>query len=91
MKHNVKVPSAGESVTEAYIGKWHKADGEFVKKGDVLVELESQKATFEIESEFTGQLHIVHGETGETVGIVIHVKECTKIGIVPQNIKVSRL
>ena len=69
MIHEIKVPAAGESVTEAYIGKWHKVSGDFVKKGDVLVELESQKATFELESEFQGLLNVITSEVGATVAV----------------------
>ena len=51
MIHPVKVPSAGESVTEAFIGEWKVHNGDVVKKGQVIVDLESQKATFELEAE----------------------------------------
>ena len=40
----VIIPSSGESVTEVEIGNWFKKDGEFVKKGEEIVELESEKA-----------------------------------------------
>lgn len=69
MIHEITVPSAGESVTEAYIGEWRKQSGDIVNKGEILVELESQKATFELESEFAGRLEIVQPEEGATVGI----------------------
>ena len=68
MKHEVKVPSAGESVTEAFVGEWHKSNGELVKKGDVIVDLESQKATFEMEAETSGKLAILR-QTEDKVGI----------------------
>lgn len=69
MKYQVKVPSAGESVTEAYIGKWKKKSGDVVKKGDVIVDLESQKATFELEAEVGGRLEILRPTSGDKVGI----------------------
>src|SRR4051812_21343758 len=59
MKHNVVVPSAGESITEVYIGDWHKKTGDIVKKDDVLVDIESQKATFELQAEQSGRLEIL--------------------------------
>ncbi len=59
MKHDVIVPSAGESVTEVYIGDWRKKTGDGVKKDDVLVELETQKATFELRAEFSGRLEVL--------------------------------
>lgn len=73
MKHDVIVPSTGESVTEAYIGNWLKKSGDFVKKGDVLVELETQKATFEIESEYSGRLEVLFPQTGDKVGVGVAV------------------
>lgn len=69
MKYEVKVPSAGESVTEVFIGTWLKKNGESVKKGEVLVDLETQKATFEIEAEASGVLEISHGIAGEKVAV----------------------
>ena len=69
MKHNIIVPSAGESVTEVFIGKWRKQSGDVVKKGDVLVDLESQKATFELESDYAGRLEILFPTTGDKVNI----------------------
>lgn len=67
MIHEVKVPKAGESVTEAYIGHWNKQSGDFVKKGEVIVELESQKANFEVEAETSGQITVLFPEPGTTV------------------------
>ena len=67
MIHEVRVPKAGESVTEAYIGRWHKKSGELIKKGDVLVELESQKANFEVEAESSGQIAILFPDEGTAV------------------------
>lgn len=69
MIHEIKVPSAGESVTEVFIGKWRKQSGDFVKKGDVLVDLESQKATFELESDFSGRLEILYPHSGDKVAV----------------------
>lgn len=69
MKHEVKVPSAGESITEVFIGTWLKQSGDLVRKGEVLVDLETQKATFELEAEYSGHLHIIHGKSGEKVAV----------------------
>lgn len=73
MIHEIRVPAAGESVTEVFIGKWRKKSGEIIKKGDVLVDLESQKATFELEAEHDGRLEILYPNTGDkvTIGEVI--------------------
>jgi 2-oxoglutarate dehydrogenase E2 component (dihydrolipoamide succinyltransferase) len=54
MKHNVLAPSVGESITEVSILKWAKQTGEAVKKGELLLEIESDKATVEIVAEASG-------------------------------------
>ncbi|MBI4211042.1 MAG: biotin/lipoyl-binding protein, partial [Deltaproteobacteria bacterium] len=69
MKQPVKVPSAGESVTEAFIGAWKKKTGDMVRKGEVIVDLESQKATFELAAEFSGKLEIIKATAGERVRV----------------------
>lgn len=68
MSLEVKVPSVGESVTEVTIAQWLKKDGEYVNMDDVLCELESDKATFELSAEDAGILHI-KVEEGETLDI----------------------
>ena len=75
MKHNIVAPSVGESITEVSILKWHKKTGQAVKTGDILLEIESDKATVEIVTEYTGALTILKNEgervaIGETIGIV---------------------
>jgi 2-oxoglutarate dehydrogenase E2 component (dihydrolipoamide succinyltransferase) len=68
MSLDIKVPSVGESITEVTIATWHKKDGDFVNMDDVLCELESDKATFELNAESSGVLRIVAQE-GETLPI----------------------
>jgi 2-oxoglutarate dehydrogenase E2 component (dihydrolipoamide succinyltransferase) len=68
MQHNVVAPSVGESITEVSILKWAKPDGAQVKPGDLLLEIESDKATVEIVAEFSGRLSIAK-QAGERVGI----------------------
>ena len=72
MKLEIKVPSVGESVTEADIENWEKQSGDQVKKGDILVILETDKASMEVPAEKDGILSIVKNK-GEkvTVGEVI--------------------
>ena len=65
---SIKVPAAGESVTEAIIGTWTKGDGEYVHLDEVIVELESDKATMELPAEAAGKLKILVNE-GETVDV----------------------
>jgi 2-oxoglutarate dehydrogenase E2 component (dihydrolipoamide succinyltransferase) len=62
----VRIPSLGESVTEATIARWAKQDGDSVSPDDVLLEIESDKASTELPAERAGVLHIVKRE-GETV------------------------
>lgn len=64
----IKVPSVGESVTEAVLGQWFKYDGDEVKKGEPLFVIETDKVTLEVESEVDGVLKITVAE-GETVAI----------------------
>ncbi len=64
----VKVPSVGESVTEALLAQWFKSDGDRVKKDEPLFVIETDKVTLEVASEATGVLAIKVQE-GETVAI----------------------
>jgi 2-oxoglutarate dehydrogenase E2 component (dihydrolipoamide succinyltransferase) len=65
---DVKIPAVGESINEVTIAKWLKQEGDLVTMDEVLCELESDKATFELPSEAAGTLRIVAQE-GETVEI----------------------
>src|SRR5688572_18918201 len=58
----MKVPAVGESITEVTISTWLKKEGDFVKLDEVIAEVESDKATFELPAEATGILHIVAKE-----------------------------
>ncbi len=53
------VPAVGESITEVTINTWHKNDGDFVTKDEILCDVDSDKATFELPAEASGILHIV--------------------------------
>ncbi len=75
MKHNVKAPSVGESISEVSILKWTKKEGQAVKTGDLILEIESDKATVEIVAEATGRLSILQPEgarvpVGEVIGMI---------------------
>jgi 2-oxoglutarate dehydrogenase E2 component (dihydrolipoamide succinyltransferase) len=65
---NVEVPSVGESITEVTISSWMKKQGEFVELDEIICELESDKATFELPSPLAGTLNIIAKE-GDTMGI----------------------
>jgi len=68
MTIEIKVPSVGESVTEALLAEWFKQDGDSVEKNEPLFVIETDKVTLEVEAEAAGQLKILVGE-GETVAI----------------------
>lgn len=54
----IKVPTVGESISEVTIAKWLKKDGDYVQQDEVLCEMESEKATFELNAEKAGVLKI---------------------------------
>ena len=62
MAIEMKVPPVGESITEVTVATWNKKDGDHVKLDEVLCELESDKATFELPAEAEGVLRIVAKE-----------------------------
>ena len=64
----MKVPAVGESITEVTIGGWLKEDGDLVSMDEILCEIESDKATFELTSEAQGKLTIIAQE-GDTLEI----------------------
>ncbi|WP_202908491.1 biotin/lipoyl-containing protein, partial [Labrys sp. WJW] len=68
MATEIKVPTLGESVTEATIGKWFKKPGEVVRADEPLVELETDKVTLEVNAPAAGVLGEILAKTGETVG-----------------------
>ncbi len=68
MSFEVIIPAAGESVTSANVAQWHKSSGEVVAKGDIIVTLETDKVSQELEAEVAGVLNIVIPE-GEEVAI----------------------
>jgi 2-oxoglutarate dehydrogenase E2 component (dihydrolipoamide succinyltransferase) len=68
MAQQVKVPTVGESITEVTIANWLKSDGDVVKMDEVIAELESDKATFELTAPVAGALKIV-GKKGDVLAI----------------------
>lgn len=68
MAQQVKVPTVGESITEVTIANWLKKDGDIVKMDEVIAELESDKATFELTAPQAGALKILK-QAGEVVPI----------------------
>src|SRR3954470_25035763 len=66
---DIRVPTLGESVTEATIGKWFKKPGDPVAVDEPLVELETDKVTIEVPSPAAGVLAQVAAKDGDTVAV----------------------
>ena len=72
MPIDVIVPAAGESVTSANVGMWHVSNGDQVQAGQVLVTLETDKVSNELEAPAAGTIEILVGEDNEvSIGAVI--------------------
>lgn len=73
----IKVPSVGESINEVTLLKWIKKDGEYVDRDEVIAELESEKATFEVNAEQAGKLKIIaqEGDTLHVGSVLAHIDE----------------
>src|SRR5882762_2780290 len=65
---DIKVPAVGESISEVTLVKWLKQEGQYVERDEVIAELESEKATFEVNAEQAGTLQTV-GKEGDTLKI----------------------
>jgi 2-oxoglutarate dehydrogenase E2 component (dihydrolipoamide succinyltransferase) len=65
---DIKVPAVGESISEVTLVKWLKKEGQYVERDEVIAELESEKATFEVNAEKAGVLKPV-GKEGDTLKI----------------------
>src|SRR5579884_4120883 len=65
----IRVPTLGESVTEATIGKWFKQAGDAVAVDEPLVELETDKVTIEVPAPAAGVLSEIAAKDGETVAV----------------------
>ena len=65
----ILVPSLGESITEATVAKWLKKKGDIVSKDEVLLELETDKATLEVYAQSDGTLSEIYFEAGQDVEI----------------------
>ena len=68
MSIEIKVPTVGESISEVTLVKWHKKDGDWANRDEVIAELESEKATFELNAEQAGAIKIIAQE-GATLNI----------------------
>lgn len=66
---DIKVPTVGESISEVTLLKWVKKDGDYVERDEVIAELESEKATFEVNAEKAGVLKTGSIAEGDTLKI----------------------
>lgn len=64
----IRVPSPGESITEVLLDKWHKPNGSWVEKDELIAEIQSDKAALEVYAEAAGQLEILV-EAGQQVPV----------------------
>src|SRR5881227_2604331 len=69
MATEIKLPRLGQGMESGTIVKWLKSEGESVKKGDALYELDTDKVTQEVEAEATGVLLKIAIPEGETVDV----------------------
>ncbi|MFZ0603352.1 MAG: biotin/lipoyl-containing protein, partial [Roseiarcus sp.] len=69
MATEIRVPTLGESITEATVGKWFKKAGDSVNADEPLVELETDKVTLEVNAPSAGVLSEIAADTGQTVAI----------------------
>jgi 2-oxoglutarate dehydrogenase E2 component (dihydrolipoamide succinyltransferase) len=68
MPREIAIPTVGESITEGTLTRWLKQQGDVVREGEALFELETDKATSEVPSPATGRLHITTKE-GQAVQV----------------------
>ena len=69
MPSEIVMPKLGLTMTEGLIVEWKKAEGDQVKKGEILFVLETEKVTYEVESPEDGILGKIHVQAGETVPV----------------------
>jgi 2-oxoglutarate dehydrogenase E2 component (dihydrolipoamide succinyltransferase) len=82
----IKVPTVGESINEVTLIKWVKNDGDYVDRDEVIAELESEKATFEVNAEKAGILKTV-GKEGDTLAIGAVIAQIDETAAKPEGNK----
>ncbi len=83
MTIEIRVPTLGESVSEATIGRWFKKAGDAVKADEPLVELETDKVTLEVNAPSSGVLAEIAVKDGETVGVGALLGQISDSGAAP--------
>lgn len=91
MNFEIKIPSVGESIAEVTIGQWLVSDGDFVEMDTPICELESEKATFELNAEVSGVLkqYAKEGDTLNIGDVVGTIDENAKNATAPKNNKIE--
>lgn len=84
MSHEIKIPSVGESITSATLGAWHKAEGEYVHAGEVILTIETDKITTELEADRSGALHHL-AAVGDELAIGAPVASIDESAAAPTN------
>ena len=87
MSNEIRVPTLGESVSEATIGRWHKKTGDAVRKDEPIVELETDKVTLDVPAPATGVLAetiIMEGETAAVGALLGTIAEGEASGASPE-------
>src|SRR5580704_1518019 len=85
---DIKVPAVGESISEVTLVKWLKQEGQYVERDEVIAELESEKATFEVNAEQAGLLKTI-GKEGDTLKIGDTVAQIDETAPRPEGKKVD--
>jgi len=75
MTTKVIMPKSGMAITEATIAKWHKAEGDQVNQGEVIVDIETAKAIEEVEAPVNGILSKILVPEDETVEVHTEIAE----------------
>jgi 2-oxoglutarate dehydrogenase E2 component (dihydrolipoamide succinyltransferase) len=87
---DIKVPTVGESITEVTLLKWTKKEGSYVERDEVIAELESEKATFEVNAEKAGILKHAANE-GDTILIGSVLAQIDETAAKPEAVKTDSL
>src|SRR5579859_2605995 len=69
MEEVILMPRLSDTMTEGVIADWHKKVGDMVKKGDILADIETDKATMELESYKEGKLLFIGAQKGEKIAV----------------------
>ncbi len=86
---DVKIPTVGESITEVTLLKWIKKEGDLVRRDEVIAELESEKATFELNAEEAGKLSTkaTEGDTLKIGDIIATIDSDVAVGAEDKSVK----